>query len=150
MHDDPFARAVERVQVAEQAEQASKRKRRQEHISSGSRTGFRIHVAVYLTVNILLIAIWATTWQFNDATSYPWFIFVLLGWGIGLAAHYAAVRNHLSQPVEQFQSDPSQPGSTIAPAAQLTTQELTDLAELHRSGALSDEEFIAAKAKLLQ
>ena len=27
---------------------------------------------------------------------HPWFVWVLLGWGIGLSAHYAAVKEHLS------------------------------------------------------
>ena len=133
MHDDPFARAVERVEAAEQAKVESRRKRRQEQFSSGNRTAFRIHATVFVGVNLLLIAIWATIWQFNDGTSYPWFVFVLLGWGVGLGAHYAAARNHLGRQARSSQSD-----------------ELARLAELHSSGSLSDEEFSAAKAKLLK
>lgn len=98
MHDDPFARAVERTQAAEKAERDSKRAQRQEKLESGSRTAFGIHLSVFVAVNVLLIAIWAMVWQLNDGTSYPWFVFVLLGWGIGLAAHWAAVRSHLRAP----------------------------------------------------
>ncbi len=133
MNDDPFARAVERAEAAERAQDEEKRRRRQERLTSGSRTAFRVHAAVYLAVNLLLIAIWALTWQLNDATGYPWFIFVTLGWGIGLAAHYAAARNHLRRGV----------GTT-------TGQELSRLAELHRAGSLSDAEFETAKSKLLE
>lgn len=97
MHDDPFARAVERVEAAEQAEKDAKRKHVEKKLVSGSRTGFRIHATVFIAVNVMLIMIWATVWQLNDGPSYPWFIFVLFGWGIGLAAHYAAVRNHLRE-----------------------------------------------------
>jgi hypothetical protein len=37
-----------------------------------------------------------------------------------------------------------------APARRNTVEQLTDLAELHRSGALSDAEFQAAKARVLE
>lgn len=153
MHDDPFARAVERVQAAEEAEQATRRKRRQRQLTESSRTGFRIHVSVFIAANVLLIAIWASTWQFNDATGYPWFIYPLLGWGIGLAAHFAAVRNHIALPAEQPRPESAPPANEVppsAPSAPSTVTELTRLAELHRSGSLSDEEFSAAKAKLLE
>jgi hypothetical protein len=48
--------------------------------------GFRSHVFVYAIVNAGLAAI-------NLATSpgYLWFVWPLIGWGIGLAAHAAAV-----------------------------------------------------------
>jgi len=150
MQDDPFARAVERVQVAEQAEQESKRKRRKKQFASGNRTGFRIHATVYVAVNVLLIAIWASAWQLNGASSYPWFIWVLLGWGIGLAAHYAAVRDHLTRRAEQPSPVITQPDDGTAPSTPSTAKDLIDLAELHRSGALSDDEFQTAKAKLLE
>lgn len=139
MQDDPFARAVERAQAAEDAQQAAARRRRQEQWSSGNRTAFRTHATVFLSVNLLLFLIWLTTWQLLDGTSYPWFLWPLLGWGIGLAAHYAAVRHHLH-------------GSTradAAPPAPSKADELARLADLHRSGSLSDDEFTAAKAELL-
>lgn len=151
MHDDPFARAVEKVQEAEKAEQESKRRRRQQQFTEGNRTAFRVHATVYVAVNVLLIAIWFTTWQFYDTTSYPWFLWVLLGWGIGLAAHYAAARNHLRRPARQPQPEVALTGSApTPPTAPSTSEELARLAELHSSGALSDEEFSAAKAKLLE
>lgn len=132
MHDDPFARAVERVEAKEQAEKDSRRQRRQDQYASGNRTAFRIHSTVFVAVNLLLIAIWASIWQLNGGTSYPWFIWVLLGWGIGLAAHWAAARNHLR-----------------AESSGSSSKELARLAQLHRDGSLDDAEFQAAKAKLL-
>lgn len=95
MNEDPFARAVDRAEAAEQARQDEIRTRRQGRLREASRTGFRVHATVYVAVNVLLIAIWLSVWQLNDGPSYPWPIWVVLGWGIGIAAHYAAARNHL-------------------------------------------------------
>ena len=45
--------------------------------------GFRNHFIVYLCVNALLVVIWAFTgWGF------PWFVFPLGGWGIGVLFHF--------------------------------------------------------------
>jgi hypothetical protein len=55
--------------------------------------GFRIHLFVYLAVQVLLVVTWWFT--SNNGEVMPWFIFPLLGWGIGVVAHYAAVRSHL-------------------------------------------------------
>lgn len=132
MHDDPFARAVERVETAEQHKRDAKKAHRQERLSGHARHAFHIHGTVFIAVNAFLIAIWAVTWQLSGGTDYPWFIWVLLGWGIGLAAHWAATRRHLgSRPAKD------------------SSKELERLAELHRAGSLDDEEFRSAKAKLL-
>jgi hypothetical protein len=48
--------------------------------------GFYIHSTVYVLVNLLLIAINLLT-----SPSVLWFVWPLLGWGIGLAAHGLAV-----------------------------------------------------------
>ena len=69
--------------------------RRTERVQEGNRYAFGIHATVFIAVNVLLIAIWAMVWQLSDGTSYPGFVFVLLGWGIGLAAQWAATRKHL-------------------------------------------------------
>ena len=132
MHDDPFARAVERVETAEQQKREAQRLRRKERLSGHARTGFNVHLTVFITVNVLLIAIWATVWQLGDGTSFPWFVFVLLGWGVGLASHWAATRSRSHRV--------STPGASA---------ELERLAELHRAGSLNDDEFRDAKAKLL-
>jgi hypothetical protein len=48
----------------------------------GQRFALGIHAAIYVLVNACLVVVWRVT----DA-SYPWFIWPLLGWGVGLAAH---------------------------------------------------------------
>ena len=56
-----------------------------------ARLGFRIHLWVYLAVQALLVATW---WFTSDnGEVMPWFIFPMLGWGIGVVAHYAATRS---------------------------------------------------------
>ena len=47
------------------------------------------------------------------------------------------------------QAAPAAPAPAPAPAPADSTAELERLAKLHESGALNDEEFAAAKAKLL-
>jgi len=78
---DAFERAAERAE-------SEALRRRQEHSARGQRTGFRIHATVFVAVQVLLIVVWALT-----STAYPWFLYALVGWGVGLAAHYAAIRD---------------------------------------------------------
>lgn len=61
------------------------------HVRADARNGFRIHAAVFAAVNIFLAVVWALT--SNGFETIPWFLFVLGGWGIGLVAHYAAIRS---------------------------------------------------------
>lgn len=44
--------------------------------------GFYIHLAVYVVVNIVLIII-----NFSTSPAYLWFVWPLLGWGIGVVFH---------------------------------------------------------------
>ena len=48
--------------------------------------GFYTHFIVYILVNILLVIIWAAT-----GAGFPWFIFPLGGWGIGVLFHFLGV-----------------------------------------------------------
>jgi fatty acid desaturase len=96
MTNDPFERAVERAEAAAERADTEHRQRRQERWASGQRKGFRIHATVFVAVQVLLIAVWVLAWQVGG-TSYPWFIYPLLGWGIGLVAHYAAVHEHFNR-----------------------------------------------------
>lgn len=41
--------------------------------------GFYTHVAAYVLVNILLVVIW---WFTTGPGSYPWFVWVIGGWGL--------------------------------------------------------------------
>jgi hypothetical protein len=82
---DPFERAAERAET-------ESRKRRRERSAQGQRTGFRIHATVFVAVQVLILAVWVLQWSLGG-TAYPWFIYPLLGWGVGLAAHYAAIHD---------------------------------------------------------
>lgn len=52
-----------------------------------SRRGFRIHAAVYAFVMTGLITLNALLWTYADV-DFPWAVFPLVGWGIGLTLHY--------------------------------------------------------------
>lgn len=63
-----------------------------------ARVGFKTHLRAYLIVNAGLWLIWALTTvsfkmlhQSNGGWFFPWPLFSMLGWGIGLASHYYAV-----------------------------------------------------------
>ena len=52
-----------------------------------AKKGFYVHLTVYILVNILLVLIWA----FAGERGFPWFIYPLAGWGIGLLFHFLGV-----------------------------------------------------------
>jgi hypothetical protein len=82
---DAFERAAERAET-------ESRRRRREWSANGQRKGFQIHATAFVVGQILIFAAWLLQWQVGG-TAYPWFVYPLLGWGIGLAAHYAAVHD---------------------------------------------------------
>jgi hypothetical protein len=84
---DAFERAAERAE-------AEDRRRRGERRARGHRKAFRIHATVFVAVQVLLVVVWALQWQLGG-TGHPWFLYALVGWGVGLAAHYAAIRDSL-------------------------------------------------------
>jgi hypothetical protein len=45
---------------------------------------FYVHLAVFVAVQVMLFGVWALA-----GGGYPWFLFPLMGWGIGLVAHGA-------------------------------------------------------------
>jgi hypothetical protein len=51
------------------------------------RAGFFWHLASYLVVNGFLFTIYLITNFQNNEWGYPWFIWPLAGWGIGLILH---------------------------------------------------------------
>ncbi len=51
--------------------------------SAEAKVGFYVHFSIYLIVNALLIVFWYVT-----GAGFPWFIFPLFGWGVGVAAHF--------------------------------------------------------------
>jgi hypothetical protein len=52
--------------------------------------GYRIHLTAYVLVNALLIGIWLAV-GIGAGAWFPWPIFPLLGWGVGLYFHRRAV-----------------------------------------------------------
>jgi hypothetical protein len=59
--------------------------------------GFYIHLAVFVAVNILLLAI-------NATTGGPWWVqWPFLGWGIGVLAHAAAVFGRMPEAISRWE-----------------------------------------------
>ncbi|WP_080240637.1 2TM domain-containing protein [Spirosoma rigui] len=62
-----------------------------------ARVGFRMHFRSYLVINAGLWLIWALSTSFLSGSFtkqlFPWPLFAMLGWGIGLAMHYVSVYN---------------------------------------------------------
>ncbi|MFC2006733.1 2TM domain-containing protein [Chloroflexota bacterium] len=52
-----------------------------------AKRGFYKHLFIYVLVNIILIIVWA----FPAGGGYPWFLWVIGGWGIGLLANFVEV-----------------------------------------------------------
>jgi hypothetical protein len=63
--------------------------RRKARERAEEKLGFYIHLAVYIFVNSLLVGVW---WFTGGNTGiFPWFIFPLIFWGLGLALHALTV-----------------------------------------------------------
>ena len=60
--------------------------RRQALTSLKKRREFKTHVFIYVTINVLLWAIW-TVIGVSTGAWFPWPVFVTAGWGIGVAAN---------------------------------------------------------------
>jgi hypothetical protein len=56
-----------------------------------AKLGFYWHLASYVIVNGLLIAIYLLTGPIPGFYSYPWFVWPMFGWGIGLLFHFLGV-----------------------------------------------------------
>ncbi len=50
------------------------------------KVGFYTHFSIYIIVNAMLILVWWFT-----GAGFPWFIFVLGFWGIGVVANFVSV-----------------------------------------------------------
>lgn len=53
-----------------------------------AKLGFYWHLASYVLVNGLLIIIYLVTGPIPGFYTYPWFIWPMFGWGIGLLFHF--------------------------------------------------------------
>ena len=59
--------------------------RRKARKKARAKLGFFIHLGAFIFINPLLVLIWYFT---TGVGSFPWFIFPLFGWGMGLFVHY--------------------------------------------------------------
>ncbi len=64
--------------------------REEARLRAEAKLGFYIHLAAYSGVNVMLFFIWWFTGGF------PWFVFPLLGWGVGVLAHFLQVFAQIS------------------------------------------------------
>ena len=48
---------------------------------------FKAHLLAYALVNGSVVVIWAVVWLAGSGWWFPWPIFPILGWGIGLVFH---------------------------------------------------------------
>jgi 2TM domain len=60
--------------------------RQQAVINLRRRAAFRIHFLVYALVNVFLVVIWGSS-AVVSGVWFPWFLFPVFGWGIGLGVH---------------------------------------------------------------
>ena len=60
--------------------------RRKARQRAEEKVGFYTHFTIYVLVNLGLVSIW---WFSGDG--FPWFLIVLVFWGIGLVAHAVRV-----------------------------------------------------------
>lgn len=56
-----------------------------------AKIGFYWHLGSYLVVNGFLVLIYLTTSLGNGGLDYPWFIWPMAGWGVGLILHFLGV-----------------------------------------------------------
>lgn len=73
----------ETTQQAPSTEEEQLRKRAETRVED--RIHLLQHIGSYIIVNGFLVVVWALT-----GAGYPWFLWVMAGWGIGLASHIVA------------------------------------------------------------
>src|SRR5438093_13582649 len=61
-------------------------RRRRARQMAEARWAFRFHLPIYLIVNAALVIIWF----FTGPSNFPWPVFPIFFWGIGVFAHYMA------------------------------------------------------------
>jgi len=64
--------------------------------AAGARLGMRSHVTAYVTFSLLMIGIWAAV-GIGTGAWYPWPIWPILGWGVGVLGHVIPVRAALAR-----------------------------------------------------
>ena len=54
------------------------------------RSSFKKHAATYFIINAFFWALWLFTGGVHDYDGWPWPVWPMLGWGIGLAFNYVS------------------------------------------------------------
>ncbi|WP_226872975.1 DUF1707 domain-containing protein [Microbispora sitophila] len=62
------------------------RARRRARKARAARLGVRIHAGVYAGASLLMVAVWLVVGRATDFW-YPWPIWPILGWGVGVLGH---------------------------------------------------------------
>jgi len=52
------------------------------------RVSFKRHLATYVVINIMFWCIWFFSEKKNEEWGFPWPVFPMLGWGIGLTFNF--------------------------------------------------------------
>lgn len=52
------------------------------------RASFKLHLTVYIIMNIFLWLLWYFTGQHASGNGFPWPVWASFGWGIGLFFHF--------------------------------------------------------------
>lgn len=71
------------------------------NVAEKEKSGFRGHLVSYLGVNAGLFFLWSMT----TFGGFPWFLIPLLAWGIGVASHFAGVKDRVRESRELDQSE---------------------------------------------
>jgi Na+-driven multidrug efflux pump len=69
-----------------------------------AKRGFKIHATVYALVMTGLIVLNALLIAYTDA-NFPWVVFPLVGWGIGLTFHYVYGYRRAEIPIRERQEN---------------------------------------------
>ena len=54
------------------------------------RASFKTHLCAYVIVNLSLWLLWIFSGDRTAGSGFPWPVWPLMGWGIGLASHYVS------------------------------------------------------------
>lgn len=73
-----------RIILAKKEEITEEELKRKARKKAEEKADFYTHLGIYIAVNVFLIAIWYAT---LGPKGFPWFIFPLFGWGIGVVGH---------------------------------------------------------------
>jgi len=68
---------------------------RRDRNRAAARLGMRIHLAAYLAGSVLMIGIWLAVGIAAGAW-YPWPVWPILGWGLGLIGHVVPVKRAIT------------------------------------------------------